>query len=284
MKTNCRVCNKDGVSKRVIERYFELSCVQCKSTSFYFTEDYHYGDDQKYSDLSYLNDYEMRWAHDTVLNYLKTTSGQVHNICLEIGCFNGQFVNEIRSLGIEAYGTDVNEKAINYGRERYFPNNSEVLSVDFSKFLLNANTLILIDVLEHFERPMDFFRDLPSNISKVIISSPLANKLFYDKSDFPPHHFTRIDPDGLIRQLSKLGFNQTEALYIQSSGLLFIRNLLGRIKFGWNKKWYEGSAVFTVRSGFLRKFYSKIDNWSSAIFNVIGLRYSAFVVVVSRDV
>jgi len=77
MKTNCRVCNKDGVSKRVIERYFELSCVQCKSTSFYFTEDYHYGDDHKYSDLSYLNDYEMRWAHDTVLNYLKNTSGQV---------------------------------------------------------------------------------------------------------------------------------------------------------------------------------------------------------------
>ncbi len=282
MKTECRICEREGSSIQINQRYHELNCVNCKSTSFYFSEKYLYGDDYKYTDTSYLNNYELRWAHEKVIEYFKNSVNDGNLNCLEIGCFNGQFVNEMRSNGVRCFGTDINQKAIDFGINKYFPDKPYVLSTDFSKLLLNSNTVILIDVLEHIEHPLEFLRNLPPNITKIIISSPLANKLLFDKSDFPPHHYMRINPNGLLEELSKLGFSHKENLFIQSSGLLLIRNLFGRIRYGWNKKWFEGSRVFSVQSGILRNIYVFLDRYSSFLFKLLGLKYSAFVLIVSK--
>lgn len=282
MKQKCRICDMEFSTKQINERYQELNCENCKSTSFYFSDKYLYGDDYKYSDISYLNNYELRWAHEKVLEYFKKKKNDGNLKCLEIGCFNGQFVNEMRLFGVESFGTDINDKAIDFGRNKYFPDKPDVLSTDFSKHLFNSNTIIMIDVLEHIEHPIEFLRNLPPNITKVIISSPLANKVFFDKSDFPPHHYIRINPNGLFNELSRLGFSHKEELIIQSSGFLLLRNLIGRIKYGWNKKWYEGSSVFSVQSGVFRKIYFILDIYTSRLFKFFGLRYSAFVLIVSR--
>jgi 2-polyprenyl-3-methyl-5-hydroxy-6-metoxy-1,4-benzoquinol methylase len=282
MKQKCRICDRLNPIKLVNNRYVELNCRDCGSTSFYFSEKYQYGEDYKYSDISYLNNYELRWAHEIILDYFNGINNKSNIKCLEIGCFNGQFVNELRLLGIDSFGTDVNERAIAFGVNKYFPDKPHILSTATSELLLNANTIVLIDVLEHMENPLEFLRSLPANVSKVIISSPLANKFFFDKSDFPPHHYTRINPIGLFDELSKLGFSSKEELFIQSSGLLLFRNLVGRIKYGWGKKWYQGSPVFSVKSGVLRKVYLILDKATSYLFKIFGLKYSAFVLIVKK--
>lgn len=279
-KLKCRICSTIGPTDYVLDRYYQLDCCACNSTSFFFQENYHYGQDEKYSDIAYLDNYELRWAHEKILRYI--IRNKVNIKSLEVGCFNGQFVNELRSHGIVSYGTDINTQAIKYGMNRYFPHEKSILSDSISDFLSLCNTVILIDVLEHMEDPMDFVNNLPSNINRLVISSPLAKKLIYDKSDFPPHHYSRIDPFGLINELSNAGFNSVDGLYLQSSFLLLVRNAIGRLKYGWNKKWYEGSPVFTIQSRLVRKIYKLLENMTSPIFKLFGLRYSAFVLIINR--
>jgi hypothetical protein len=280
MKQKCRVCSSNGPAKKVVAKYYQLDCINCGSTSFYFEQSYEYGNDEKYSDSSYLDNYELRWAHEVIATYLLHVDYKVR--CLEIGCFNGQFVNELRSNGIDSFGTDINLDAINYGVNKYFPNSDKVLSSDMSILMPNVNTIILIDVLEHMEDPSGFIKSLPKNITKLIVSSPLANKILFDKSDFPPHHYSRIDPYGLIKELNKVGFTSIDELHVQSSFLLLIRNFFGRLKYGWNRKWYEGSPVFAIKSQWLRKFYKIVEKNTSPFFKLLGLRYSAFVLIINR--
>lgn len=280
MTNKCRICGSVKTTHNVVNKYNQLNCDFCGSTSFYFKQKYEYGDDEKYSDSTYLDNYELRWAHQIISDYLLGTDNNLQ--CLEVGCFNGQFVNELRSHGIISFGTDINTKAIEYGRNKYFPKSREILSADMSTIVQDVNTIILIDVLEHMEDPLGFIQSLPNCITKLIISSPVANKVLYDKSDFPPHHYSRINPFGLTEVLRNYGFSSKEHLWIQSSVLLLFRNLIGRLKYGWNKKWYEGSPVFTIQSRRVRKIYKLVENITSPIFKLLGLRYSAFVLIINR--
>jgi hypothetical protein len=105
MNQKCRVCLDIGPAIKVVDKYYQLDCDNCDSTSFYFEQGYEYGNDEKYSDRAYLDNYELRWAHEIIEAYLLDVNYKVK--CLEVGCFNGQFVNELRLKGVDSFGTDI---------------------------------------------------------------------------------------------------------------------------------------------------------------------------------
>jgi hypothetical protein len=283
MKFNCKVCLSENIEKVNHEKYVEVRCADCNSHSFFTSHRYQYGEDEKYTDQKYLSSYELRWAHEKVLHYFKSNLvNSVNSECkvLEIGCFSGQFVHEVRTLGIDAFGFDINSSAIQFGNNTFF-DGKQYLYDNLASVYNTVDAIILIDVLEHIDDPNEFLNQIPDRIKYVFISSPDPKRILFDKTDFPPHHVTRVHPLSINSILSVKGFTLDVLIY-QSSLLLFIRNLIGRVKYGWNKKFYTGSKVYKVNSLLFDNLYKKIDNFTSYLLSKIGFKYCSYLIVLKK--
>lgn len=271
-QSNCTICNR-VVRKIHHEKYYLNKCTQCKTDQFIFENSYDYGNDKKYTSQNYLNDYELRWAHKLILsnNFLSNKKS------LEIGCFNGFFVKILMDKGINAFGIDINKKAIDWGRKKL---QIDTISTNFDN---EFDSLILIDVLEHIENPKYFLKEkiLKHNLNSIIISCPNSKRIFKDKSDWPPHHYWRFSSKSFAEILKPLGFIQKH-IYYETSILLLIRNFIGRLIYGYNKKWFTGANVFSVGKK-NRLLYNYIDKIISYPFKLVGLKYASILVVYEKE-
>lgn len=268
----CRICNSEN--KKVKERanYFEVKCENCESYSFYFSEAYQYTmDNAKYGSDEYVEDYELRWAHLNIPEHLSLDEN-IH----EVGCFNGQFVHHLLKQGYKnVTGSDINIGALKYGRQKYnFSTN--VLTSTIS----SANTYVMIDVLEHIVEPIEFLKKCKLNGGKrFIISVPNAKRIFFDKSDFPPHHYSRFSVQG-FEEISNAINMKVSSVQYEYNALLLVRNFLGRLIYGWSKRYFMGSPAFKVNDGILRKVYSIINRPASYVLRLFNIPYASIIVVI----
>ena len=269
---NCTICNS---SLQTInhEKYSLKRCQNCKTDQFIFENVYDYGNDKKYTSVKYLNDYELRWAHKLILS----KNILLNKKSLEIGCFNGFFVKLLMNRGINAFGIDINEKAIEWGRDNLkIDTISTSVDVEF-------DSLILIDVLEHIENPKEFLKSTIAKhkLDSIIISCPNSQRIFKDKSDWPPHHYWRFSAKSFEEILKPLGFVEKQ-IYYETSILLLIRNIIGRLLYGYEKKWFTGASVFSVGKK-NRVLYNYIDKIISYPFRLSGLKYASILVVYEKE-
>lgn len=268
----CRICNKDSHKVKERSTYSEVKCEHCGSYSFYFSEEYQYTmNNAKYGSDEYVEDYELRWAHLNIPEYLSMDEN-IH----EVGCFNGQFVDHLQKKGFrKVTGSDINQGALDYGRRKYNLSSS-VLRSEVSR----ANTYIMIDVLEHMSEPIEFLKSCKLNGGKrFLISVPNAKRILFDKSDFPPHHYSRFSVQGFQEISDALNMKVTLVKY-EYNALLLVRNFVGRLIYGWSKRYFIGSPAFKVNDGILRNLYFLINKPASLFLRLLRIPYASIIVVI----
>lgn len=264
----CRLCNSDATHFKLSnKKYTEYFCTACKSVSWFFDESYEYGSDEKYNSLAYDLNYELRWAHRDFFNLAKDKDWSI----LEIGCHVGGYVKFLSDYTENSiFGLDINFEAIGRGKalSRELENKlfTSITDVPF------VDTYILIDVLEHLENPFTFLQNL--NVERLYVSSPESNRLFVDKTDWPPHHFLRVNSEGLVEVMKSMGYRCTSCRH-EISFVLLVRNILGRFLYGYHKRWYTGSVVYST-GGRFSFILSRIDKLLAVPLRWIGFRYVAF--------
>lgn len=235
-------------------------CKKCNTVFFIFknkkiTFDYSDNND-KYGDLNYLMGNDLRWAHKKVLKYINQNDSVI-----ELGSYNGFYVNELLKNKINAIGFDINSNAVKIGKKIY-PKLKNRLFSDLSKVKKKFDFCLLIDVLEHIENPKKFilnYENLINNNGYLVISSPVEERILHDKSDYPPHHPWWFSIIGLKKLLKKCNFS-VEKVFVQRDGKLLVRNFFGKILSGWNKKEFHGDIGFKKKSRMVQIILFLITN------------------------
>jgi SAM-dependent methyltransferase len=196
------------------ENYYEHG-VTTKTSGY---EDYHYMPTRSYEEAIALDD-ELVWG--TVLDW---------------GCAKGYLVHALRQLGIDAYGFDISEYAVDncHPRVKDYVFNSEVQLED------EYDTIICKDVMEHVPE-----EEVPTILRKIksycryqaLFIIPLGDndKFRIREYEIDVTHVTKKDEDWWIDKFREAGFTLEKFSYS-----------LGSIK----KKWKEhehGNGFFRVR-------------------------------------
>ena len=240
------------------------------------------GDNEKYTEQSYLYGKQLRWAHQKLLE--QDWSGRK---VLEIGCFNGFLLDELKKRGADVYGFDVNQDAVTVGCELFGLTGRLDVSMERLTTYGPFDDILCIDVLEHLDQPTTFVDELYALLQpggRLTVAGPTTERRFYDKSDFPPHHKWRFSRVGLKALLQEHGFRVVSAS-IQRDGMLFLRNFIGRSLYGMNKKEFFGDAVITapmMETGFRRLLYDALSMVGIAMFTVFRISYCSAIFVAQK--
>lgn len=153
---------------------------------------------------------------------------------LDIGCGSGRLVSLLAKKGKKAFGIEPNKelvrlsKSLNPGIEVY-----EGQCSDISKIKKNADTITMIDVLEHIRDDETQIRNVHDHLEKngsLIVVVP-ALKFLYGKRDKNNGHYRRYSKKELVAKLKKNGFRVKQIRYWNFAGILpylFCEKLLKR--------------------------------------------------------
>lgn len=275
----CDLCGNECISH--FSSGFEwLKCSSCKSIKFISVsgEKFEYsGETSKYKASNRVN---LRWGHKKSLNFIKQTP---RTNLVEIGCGTGEFTYKASRYSSNITGIDINSDSIEVAKKR-FPKLSF-----FTEFPESSNltkTVILIDCLEHFEDINAAIQSIfkMGSVDRIIISSPNVEKSFFDRTDYPPHHYYRFSIRGLEIFMKKYKYKLVFSEIEYSFDLLFF-NYLG-CKLNQNLTTYYGRGVSTDSNIFL-KIISGVIRPILKIFNpilrFINFPHSSFLVVFEKN-
>ena len=290
VRTNC-IC-ASALTRETFSRNFDaMCCSQCGSYHFVAAKtggdtapEFVYNEaTEKYTRDDYLHGKQLRWAHKELLK-------QDWSNCkiLEIGCFNGFFLDELRNIGADVYGFDVNRNALSVG-ERLFGLEgrlSETIDEISKKGPFDA--IFCIDVLEHMNNPEDVMQKigmLLTSSGRVVIAGPILERRFHDKSDYPPHHAWWFSPEGLDLFIKKSGFDITTKM-VQHDGLLMLRNIAGKFIHRNAYREYYGETLTVspnVQVGIAGWIYSIVAYVGTALFTLLRIPYCSALFIAKKS-
>jgi SAM-dependent methyltransferase len=170
-------------------------------------------------DEAYPPGYELHYWHrarSEIVRGLARSFCKKGDTILEIGTGRGHYVRLLRADGFDAYGCDLGNPEVHEEVRAFVFGQTNFADLDV-RLREWVSTVLLLDVIEHIERPVDFiasvFKSLPA-VRSLIITVPARQELW---SNYDEHyrHFLRYDIRGL-RQLA-----QASRLSIISWGYFF---------------------------------------------------------------
>jgi 2-polyprenyl-3-methyl-5-hydroxy-6-metoxy-1,4-benzoquinol methylase len=177
-----------------------------------------------------------------IINYMRGIIISPGKKILDVGSGSGQFLYEIKELGLDVYGVEPG----NFDKESVNKHNLKIKKMDLiaAKFSNNFFDLITINqVLEHVSNPTDTIKELYRILSKkgiLIIGVPNTNSLAYKlfkknwyQLDVPRHLFDFSDKN-LVEKLKKEGFKIKRIRYNSrpTQFTISLKYLLGIKSFG----------------------------------------------------
>lgn len=171
---------------------------------------------------------------------------------LDVGCGSGETLEQLRSIGWDAYGVDLDRRAITIAHKRGLSNVSQGSHKDLKKFRNNFFDVIrLYHVVEHIDNPQEFFRlayDKLKPGGELILGTPngtglvarLARQYWYNL-DCPRHLFI-FSPKNLTRLAKKFKFKNPKVEFFSGGGWVgslqyIIRQLTGSSVDLINRPW-----------------------------------------------
>lgn len=137
---------------------------------------------------------------------------------LDVGCGCGHIVKDLREHNIDAYGCELSASSQACSPEiaPYVMMGCDAVDVP-AEIRENVDAIMLLDVLEHIEKPVDFLNKLTAafpNLKKILITVPAFMELWSPISDRT--HFRRYTKTSLAEELNECG-----NLEILKSGYFF---------------------------------------------------------------
>ncbi len=286
-RTAC-ICGAPLARRDFSESFDAWCCVACRSCHFVRrgsapNRSFDYNEaNAKYCDPAYLQGKQLRWSHRTLL-----AADWRGRRVLEIGCFNGFFLDELHKAGADVWGFDVNATAVAVGSALFGLGGR--LFTDLDTTLANGpfDDVLCIDVLEHLDHPEDLVARLQASLGpegRLVVAGPTLERGFHDKSDFPPHHKWWFSRTGLVALANGAGLG-VERTYVQRDGLLLLRNVIGRLlSKGPRREFYgDGGALSPDTSrGWVGRLYAAGTWVGSVLLALTGRTYCSTVLVTRR--
>lgn len=188
---------------------------------------------------------------------------------LEVGCASGAYLAQLRELGWETYGVELNEQASQYARERF---GLDVVSGD----LLDANyppdffdVAVLWMVVEHLPDPSATFAKLQEILKPdglLMIGIPNIESI--DATLFGerwyawdlPRHFYHFSPQTITMMLRNAGFKDVKVIHRRN-----VNNFVGSLRYVLEDR---------APTRFSRWFLSSVNvghKWASRLLMPFGL-------------
>lgn len=148
-------------------------------------------------DEAYPPGYELHYWHRArggIVRDLARAFCKQGDTILEIGTGRGHYVRLLRSDGFDAYGCDTGSPRVHEEVRGFVFGQTDFADLD-AALRERVSAVLLLDVIEHIERPADFiasvFRSLPA-VRSLIITVPARQELW---SNYDEHfrHFLRYD-------------------------------------------------------------------------------------------
>ena len=117
---------------------------------------------------------------------------------LDIGCSRGIYVDYLRRRGYDCWGVDLSQVIPLNRVKNYIFTGKDARDLP-KRFRDNINTLLLIDIIEHFSDPIDFLHEILCsfpNAMQMIIIVPAESKLWSIRDEFYKHYM-RYNPKEL---------------------------------------------------------------------------------------
>ncbi len=138
-------------------------------------------------------------ARNRIIRRLVRSHADLSSPVLEIGCARGVVCGYLRDQGIDCWGVDLEpSKSMGSDLAQYIQTGVDVLEMEES-WLAQFPTVLMFDVLEHIENPVEFLQQLfarSPGIKKLIITLP-ARMEIWSNFDENYGHFLRYDRGSL---------------------------------------------------------------------------------------
>lgn len=279
-----------GLARKQFSYYFDvLRCGRCGSSVFVqrpgrVARDFEYSaTTDKYAQEGYLRGKQLRWAHRKLLE--RDWAGKK---VLEIGCFNGFFLDELRTAGASVFGFDVNRSAVAVGRDLFGLGERLQTSLEKLEACGPFDDIVCIDVLEHLDHPEDLLPSLTGMLmtgGQLVVAGPTVERLFHDKSDFPPHHKWWFSRSGLTTFLHQNGYEIT-ASEVQRDGFLLLRNFIGKVIYGLQRREFYGDNHVSAPAFVDGPAVASIQEWLNPVvdrmFRILGISYCSTLIIARK--
>lgn len=211
---SCPLCNSSeniifAEEGRIFENAFKI--YSCSSCGLSFAERREEAIGEHYEIAEW---YGIRWEFKEVLKLIKNKNIKL----LEIGCGRGYFLNMAFKEGVNSFGIDINQKAIDFAKKNFGLTN--VFSETLDDFLekrdeKDFDIVCLFHILEHLQDPKDFISKIANILKRgglLCLSFPNPHRidlkmLQREHWDYPPHHLTRWNEKSIRYLLDKTGFD-----------------------------------------------------------------------------
>ncbi|WP_342597134.1 class I SAM-dependent methyltransferase [Cyanobacterium aponinum UTEX 3222] len=143
---------------------------------------------------------------------------------LDIGCSDGLVLDQLKKMGHEVWGIDIDSISTQIAKNRGLEN---IFCMQWSDFLnlarkknLQFDLITMFDVLEHVTDPVTFLNEinlLLKDGGSIVITVPNRERYLRDfiKTDFPPHHFFRFNEKSLRELAFISGYKVSKMNIIQ---------------------------------------------------------------------
>ena len=178
--------------------------------------------------------HEAQSAMELLPNYFKWTYGNILNhisgTVLELGCGAGFGIQTYIDKSDKIICVDHDEKLLNklkvsYGSEKIETIAANLMGEWSELSHISAETIIMMDVLEHFENDNLFLKNsskILSKSGKIIIKVPAQRRL-YSQIDQASGHYRRYDPSDLKSLAGSIGMEIKHLKRINPIGALAYR-------------------------------------------------------------
>ena len=256
-----------------------------------------YEDDSDYNaDLAIAASHKdlLQWNHIQAIQQLKELPKEKSVRVLDIGCFNGFFVKELRDIGFDASGIDFNRKALEYGQSAYHLDGyiSDRTLVELENQPERFDVITMFEVIEHLEDFVTVIEQalrllLPGGL--LILSTPNSMMSWRPDLDTPPHHLSRFSPISIQRLMERFGL---KVLFHAEQASFFdlVRNYIGSLLRNKSSQSMRGGE-FRIKNttNILRKIANK-SKWVfymlakplDKILYLFGVRYISQIVVARK--
>jgi len=216
-----------------------------------------------YSHAQYADSYPTgiaaHWWHLTRIGVVRRIIDQSpRSTILDVGCGPGLTVDALRRLGYDCWGCEIAEPPVVQSVAPFVKTKADARELN-SAFRSKVEVILLLDVLEHLERPEAFLFSLVQSypvLRTVIITVPARTEL-WSVWDELYGHFRRYDRPALRKLVDQANLHPVKVRYFFNSiyPALFVTSKMG----------IRGNAMKSPRRTWLHKALSKVLSLEASI-------------------